>query len=51
MKLLIIFALAPVESSSDELNDPNNYKGIFYGQEEEKYTDPVTGAHFEHEDI
>ena len=31
--------------------DHNNYKGIFYGTEEEKYTDPVTGAHFEFGDI
>ena len=38
-------------SDEDEMIDPNNYKGIFYGKEEEKYTDPETGAHFEHTDI
>ena len=28
-----------------------NYKGIYAEQEDEKYIDPVTGAHFKHDDI
>ena len=35
------------ESSDDDQVDAANYKGIYYGQEEEKKShDPVTGAHF-----
>jgi hypothetical protein len=48
---LIFIIIAPCESSDDNLADPNNYKGIFYGTEEEKYNDPITGAHFEHSDM
>lgn len=47
----LTFDIAPIETSDDDLVDPNNYKGIFYGTEEEKYSDPVTGAHFEHNDM
>ena len=35
---------------SDEDIDHNNYKGIYFEDEPgQKYQDPVTGAHFEHE--
>ena len=29
----------------------NNYKGIYFEQESEKYTCPNTGAHFRFEDL
>jgi hypothetical protein len=28
-----------------------NYKGIYFGDEVEKYTDPKTGSHFRVEDL
>ena len=28
-----------------------NYKGIYFGDEVEKYTDPKTGSHFRFEDL
>ena len=28
-----------------------NYKGIYFDDDNEKYTDPVTGAHFRFEDL
>lgn len=32
--------------------DLNNFKGIFYGDNDtKKYTDPKTGAHFEYNDL
>jgi hypothetical protein len=29
----------------------NNYKGIYYGDDNKKYQDDDTGAHFEYQDI
>ena len=29
----------------------NNYKGIYFDDDNEKYTCPVTGAHFKFEDL
>jgi len=31
--------------------DLNNYKGIFYNDTDQKYQDPVTGAHFDYYDM
>ena len=31
--------------------DLRNYKGIYFQEETEKYTDPVTGAHFRRSDL
>ena len=31
--------------------DLNNYKGIYFEDDTEKYTCPVTGAHFKFEDM
>lgn len=31
--------------------DLNNYKGIYYNTDNEKYTCPVTGAHFRFQDL
>ena len=31
--------------------DLSKYKGIYYGEDQKKYTDPVTGAHFEYNDF
>lgn len=33
------------------MNDLNNYKGIYFGADNEKYTCPVTGAHFRFTDL
>ncbi|CAI2363244.1 unnamed protein product [Moneuplotes crassus] len=43
----------PEEYSSDEEEiDHNNYKGIYAGDEPgQKFTDPITGAHFEFDDM
>ena len=42
---------ADLESSDSEGLDLNNYKGMFYDDPEEKYSDPITGAHFEFTNI
>ena len=35
-----------------EGEDLINYKGIYFGDDQgQKYTDPVTGAHFEYKDM
>jgi len=31
--------------------DATNYKGIYAGEPKEKYMDPLTGAHFEYNDL
>lgn len=31
--------------------DLHNYKGMFYGDADQKYEDPITGAHFEYHDM
>lgn len=39
-------------SDSEEIiEDAHNYKGMYFEDNEEKYQDPVTGAHFEFKDI
>jgi hypothetical protein len=39
-------------SESEDDIDPENYKGIFYNMEQEnKYQDPVSGAHFKYQDM
>jgi hypothetical protein len=36
----------------DEDFDINNYKGIYFNDEPgSKFTDPITGAHFEYNDM
>ena len=42
-----------MDSSEEESNIIVNeeYKGIYQGKQEEKYTDPATGAHFEYYDL
>ena len=41
-----------LEKDSDvEDIDPNNFKGIYEGEQKEKYYDPDTGAHFEYYDL
>ena len=37
------------DQSDDDHINPDNYKGLFYEQEEEKYQDPITGAHFHYQ--
>lgn len=39
-----------VDSDVDVV-DANNFKGIYFGDKTEKYTDPATGAHFEFNDF
>lgn len=40
------------QADSDvDVVDANNFKGIYFGDKTEKFTDPVTGAHFEFEDF
>ena len=39
-----------VDSDVDVV-DANNFKGIYFGDKTEKFTDPVTGAHFEYNDF
>jgi hypothetical protein len=38
------------DSDVDDL-DFNNFKGIYFGDKHEKYTDPKTGCHFEYYDL
>lgn len=38
------------DSDVDDL-DFQNFKGIYYGEDNAKYTDPKTGAHFEYYDL
>ena len=33
------------------VDDLNNYKGIYFGDDNEKFQDDKTGAHFRHLDI
>ena len=39
-----------VDSDIDVV-DANNFKGIYFGDKTEKFTDPLTGAHFEYTDF
>ena len=39
-----------VDSDVEDV-DYNNFKGIYFGEDNSKYTDPVTGAHFEYYDF
>lgn len=39
-----------VDDSDVDVADPN-FKGIYFGDKTEKYTDPLTGAHFEFNDF
>ena len=39
------------EDSDGDQIDLKNFKGIYYGDETQKYTDPKTGAHFEYFDL
>ena len=43
----------PKDSDSDV--DPEatmgNYKGIYFGEQQEKYQDPITGCHFRYLDL
>ena len=39
-----------VDDSDVDVADPN-FKGIYFGDRTEKYTDPLTGAHFEFSDF
>ena len=41
---------SPADSDIDNL-DFDNFKGIYFGDNEKKYTDPATGAHFEYHDF
>eukprot|EP00826_Nyctotherus_ovalis_P005079 TRINITY_DN1113_c0_g1_i1.p1 TRINITY_DN1113_c0_g1~~TRINITY_DN1113_c0_g1_i1.p1 ORF type:complete len:186 (+),score=25.84 TRINITY_DN1113_c0_g1_i1:102-659(+) len=38
------------EEGLDQVN-LHNYKGMFYGDTDRKYEDPITGAHFEYHDM
>lgn len=38
-------------SDQDDGIDLLNYKGELYGVEQEKYQDPITGAHFKYSDV
>lgn len=38
------------DSDIDDI-DYQNFKGIYYGDDNKKYQDPVTGAHFEYYDL
>ncbi|CAI2364381.1 unnamed protein product [Moneuplotes crassus] len=40
-----------LESESDDVIDHENYKGIYYEDNTEKYECPITGAHFEYKDM
>ena len=35
----------------DENIELGNYKGIYFGEKDEKFIDPKTGAHFEYYDF
>lgn len=39
-----------VDSDVDDI-DPNNFKGMYYGDDKKKYQDPETGCHFEYIDL
>ena len=41
-----------MENQDDEAVNHNDYKGIYYAQaNDDKYIDPLTGAHFEYCDM
>lgn len=35
----------------ENIKDLVNFKGIYFGDENEKFQDPLTGAHFQYDDI
>ena len=39
------------EAKGDEKMNLANYKGIYFGDQNEKYTDDTTGAHFKTKDL
>ena len=43
--------MAEEHDSDIDVQDPNNFKGIYFGDKTEKFTDPATGAHFEFTDL
>lgn len=40
-----------MEDSETEDQDLTNYKGIYYGDDNQKFICPKTGAHFKHEEL
>lgn len=43
--------VAVTEPQNEATDDLINYKGIYFNDNNEKYIDDETGAHFRHEDI
>ena len=39
------------DSDVDQEATMQNYKGIYYGDQTEKYMDPATGCHFRYTDL
>ena len=41
----------PIQSDKNNETDLNNYKGMYFGDQNQKYQDKETGAHFEYNDM